>query len=214
MQRTQLITLDTLRRALARPLPGLPAQLHMSPPYRAGIVPREIVDPNYGGVLILLYPHAGELHFVLMLRSDHPADRHKGQISLPGGRHEAFDAGYVATALREAREELGIALDEYELLGSLSPLYIPPSNFHIYPAAAYTPARPHFVPDPAEVAALIEVPLGTLLDPATRMVEEWAMPQYNNARVMMPHYRIAGHKVWGATAMVLAEFASLIAAEL
>src|SRR5205823_1499451 len=96
---------------------------------------------------------------------------------------------------------------------SLSPLYIPPSNFHIYPAVAYTPAPPPFVPDPAEVAELIEVSLNTLLDPATRMVEEWTMPQYNNSKVMMPHYQIAGHKVWGATAMVLAEFASLVAAQ-
>ena len=214
MLRTQVISLDRLRRALAQALPGMTAQQHMSPPYRSGIVPREIVNPNFGGVLILLYPHHGGLHFVLIRRSDHPADRHKGQISLPGGRHEDSDADYRATALREAREELGIALVDYELLGSLSTLYIPPSNFYIYPAVAYTPARPDFVPDPAEVAELIEVPLSTLLDPGTRIVEEWMMPQYNNTRVMMPHYHIAGHKVWGATAMVLAEFAALANAEL
>jgi len=214
MLRTQTISLDMLRRAMAQTLPGITAQEQMSPPYRAGIVPHEIVNPNYGGVLILLYPHHGELHFVLMRRSDHPDDRHKGQISLPGGRHEDSDADYRATALREAREELGIALDDYELLGSLSTLYIPPSNFYIYPALAYTPVRPEFVPDPGEVAELIEVPLSTLLNPQTRMVEEWTMPQYNNSKVIMPHYLIAGHKVWGATAMVLAEFAALANAAL
>jgi 8-oxo-dGTP pyrophosphatase MutT (NUDIX family) len=214
MLRTQVISLDMLRRALAQALPGITAQQHMSPPYRSGIVPREIVNPNYGGVLILLYPHHGELHFVLMRRSDHPEDRHKGQISLPGGRHEDSDADYRATALRETREELGITLDNYELLGTLSTLYIPPSNFYIYPSVAHTPARPDFVPDSGEVAELIEVPISTLLDPGTRIVEEWTMPQYNNTKVMMPHYHIAGHKVWGATAMVLAEFAALANAEL
>ena len=214
MLRTQLLSLETLRRAMAQALPGITAQEQMSPPYRSGIVPREIVNPNYGGVLILLYPNHGELHFVLMRRSDHPEDRHKGQISLPGGRHEESDADYRATALREAREELGITLDNYEMLGSLSTLYIPPSNFHIYPAVAYTPVRPDFVPDPGEVAELIEVPLSTLLDPQTRSVEEWTMPQYNNSKVMMPHYHIDGHKVWGATAMVLAEFAALANAAL
>ena len=199
---------------MARALPGIPAQEHMSPPYRSGIVPREIVNPNYGGVLILLYPHDGELYFALMRRTDHPEDRHKGQISLPGGRHEAADADYRATALREAREELGIALEAYELLGTLSTLYIPPSNFYVYPSVAYTPVRPAFVPDPGEVAELIEVPLRTLLDPRTRIVEEWTMPQLNDTRVMMPHYHIDGHKVWGATAMVLAEFAALVTGEL
>jgi 8-oxo-dGTP pyrophosphatase MutT (NUDIX family) len=214
MLRTQLLSIETVRRAMARALPGLPAQEHMSPPYRSGIVPREIVNPNYGGVLILLYPRDGELHFVLMRRSDHPEDRHKGQISLPGGRHETADADYRATALREAREELGIGLESYELLGTLSTLYIPPSNFYIYPLVAYTPLRPAFVPDPGEVAELIEVPLRTLLDPQTRIVEEWTMPQLNNTTVMMPHYHIDDHKVWGATAMVLAEFADLVNGEL
>jgi 8-oxo-dGTP pyrophosphatase MutT (NUDIX family) len=214
MLRTLSVPIETIRRAMAKTLPGLAAQEHMSPPYRSGIVPREIVNPNYAGVLLLLYPRNGELYFVLMLRSDHPADRHKGQISLPGGRYEPFDTDYRATALREAREELGIALAAVELLGILSTLYIPPSNFYIYPSVAYTPERPAFVPEPGEVAELIEVPLTTLLDPQTRTVEEWTMPQYNNTKVMMPHYHINSHKVWGATAMVLAEFAALLGAEL
>jgi 8-oxo-dGTP pyrophosphatase MutT (NUDIX family) len=214
MLRTLSVPIETIRRAMAKTLPGLAAQEHMSPPYRSGIVPREIVNPNYAGVLLLLYPRNGELYFVLMLRSDHPEDRHKGQVSLPGGRCEPSDTDYRATALREAREELGIALAAVELLGTLSTLYIPPSNFYIYPSVAYTPERPAFVPDPGEVAELIEVPLTTLLDPQTRTVEEWTMPQYNNTKVMMPHYHINGHKVWGATAMVLAEFAALLGAEL
>lgn len=210
MSVTQKISLDIVRRALAQPLPGLEAQQVMSPPYRAGIIPREIVDPNYAGVLILLYPLDGELFFPLMRRTEHEMDRHKGQISLPGGRHEASDADYIATALREAREELGIALTDYELLGTLSPLYIPPSNFHIHPAVAAISERPDFHPDPGEVAELIEMPLAALIDPQTRIVEEWTMPQLNNAKVMMPYYQCRGHKVWGATAMVLCEFVTLI----
>ncbi len=208
------LTLATVRRALARPIPGLPAQQHMSPPHRSGIVPREIVNPNHGGVLILLYSKNGELNFVLMRRADHDLDRHRGQISLPGGRYETYDSDYVQTALREAREELGIVLTEYEMLGSLTALYIPPSNFYIYPAIAYTATRPEFRPDPAEVAELIETPLAMLLDPDTRVVEEWTMAQLNNTKVMMPYYLIGGHKVWGATAMVLAEFATMVSAEL
>ena len=91
MSLTAAVTLATIRRALTRPLPGLPAQMHMSPPYRPGIVPREIVNPNNGGVLILLYPNVGELKFVLMRSADHDLDRHSGQISLPGGRYEIVE---------------------------------------------------------------------------------------------------------------------------
>ncbi|MCA1554655.1 MAG: GNAT family N-acetyltransferase, partial [Chloroflexi bacterium] len=114
---------------------------------------------------------------------------------------------------REAREELGISLEDVEVLCSLSSLYIPPSNFLIYPTVAYCPYRPDFKPDPNEVAELIEVPVTVLLDPRTRVIEPWARPEYN-LTVMMPYYRVDGHKVWGATAMVLAEFAAMLQAEL
>jgi GNAT superfamily N-acetyltransferase len=147
-----------------------------------------------------------------MRRTDH-LDHHKGQISLPGGRFEPEDRDYRQTALREAREELGISLDRAEVLCSLTPLYIPPSNFYIYPTVAYYDAQPDFKPDPNEVAELIEVPLPTLLDPRTRVVEEWTRPEYN-LTVMMPYYAIGEHKVWGATAMVLAEFAAMLQSEL
>ncbi len=210
------VTLDAVRRAAARPARGLPAQLHMTPPYRDRITPAQITNPNYGAVLVLLYPKDGELHFVLMRRTEHHLDRHRGQISLPGGRRELSDPDNIATALREAREELGITLDGVEVLCALSELYIPPSNFYIYPVIACIPARPEFKPDPGEVAELIEVPLSMLMDPQTRVVEEWLMPGAGGARdsVMMPYYDVRGHKVWGATAMVLAEFAAMVMDEM
>jgi 8-oxo-dGTP pyrophosphatase MutT (NUDIX family) len=209
------LALDTVRRALTKPLLGLSAQQALMPPYRQNIVPREIIDAKHGGVLILLYPRNDELHFILTKRTDH-LDKHKGQISLPGGGHEAHDRDYQATALREAREELNIELNHYEVLGQLSTIYVPPSNFYVYPTVAYIDHRPDFQPDPFEVAEVIEVPLSHMLDPQTRVVEEWTMPQYNNLKVMMPYYRIGAHgehKVWGATAIILAEFVAMITAE-
>lgn len=210
------VTLDSIRRATARPPRGLPGQLHMTPPYRDRITPPQISNPNYGAVLILLYPEHGELHFVLMRRTEHHLDRHRGQISLPGGRREPTDADDIATALREAREELGAPLDGVQVLCALSELYIPPSNFYIAPVVACVPERPVFDPDAGEVAELIEVPLSLLMDPHTRVVEEWLMPGAEGARnsVMMPFYDVRGHKVWGATAMVLAEFAAMVMDEL
>jgi 8-oxo-dGTP pyrophosphatase MutT (NUDIX family) len=209
-------SLDTVRRALTKPLLGLLAQQAMMPPYRQNLVPREIVNPKHGGVLILLYPKNGEWYFVLTRRTDH-LETHKGQISLPGGGHEPHDVDYQATALREAREELNIELNHYEVLGQLSTIYVPPSNFYVYPTVAYIDHRPDFHPDPFEVAEVIEVSLTKMLDPQTRVVEEWTMPQYNGLKVMMPHYRVGAqneHKVWGATAIMLAEFVAMIQAEL
>ncbi|MBI1801973.1 MAG: CoA pyrophosphatase [Chloroflexi bacterium] len=212
MTPTRPVSIETIRRAMAQPRPGFPAQLQMWPPDRPRM-PAEIVNPNHGGVLVLLYPRRGQLHFVLTLRTSH-LDHHKGQIAFPGGAHEAHDTSYSATAFREAREELGINLKHYEVLGELTSLYIGPSNFWIYPTVCYCLRAPVFHPDPREVAEVIEVPLPTLLDPQTRVVEEWTMNQYGGVKVMMPYYAIGHHKVWGATAMVLAELVVMIREEL
>lgn len=202
------ITLDVVRDALRRPLPGWAAQSRMAPPGRAEIAAFEHA-PRQAGVMLLLYPHRQALHFVLIRRADR-LEHHSGQIALPGGRHEPGDADLVATALRETREELGIALDDPELLGSLTPLYVPPSHFIVYPAVAYTPARPDFRPNPDEVAEVIEVPLCDLLDASRHGAEPRPILSLGGALKMTPHYCFGRHNVWGATAMVLSEFEALL----
>jgi len=160
------------------------------------------VEPRQAGVLLVLYPVHAVLHLVLTVRTS-DLNHHSGQISLPGGGLEEGDASLQETALREAREEIGIATDGLELLGSLTPLYIPPSNNVIHPFVAYAPQRPTFHPDPREVAELLEVPLHLLLDPATRREEDWS---WRGATRRVPFYAVGEYKVWGATAIVLAEF--------
>ncbi len=210
-----------LRRALARPLPGLPAQLGMVPASplcsASGAIDRlnELRDrtppssAKEAGVLLLFYPHRGQLHLPLTRRAE-GLENHQGQISLPGGAREG-DESLQTTALRETCEELGVCHDGWELLGRLSPLYIPPSGFLINPFAAYTPARPTFEPDPIEVAELIETPLLLLLDPDTMVWEEWLI---RDQPTQVPFFHVYGHKVWGATAMVLSELISLLRDEL
>lgn len=201
------LTIADMCRALSHPLPGLPAQLRMSPAYRIQALQDRIppTSPKEAGVLILLYAHDGQLYFPLTRRTD-TVENHKGQISLPGGARERGES-LQTTALRETCEELRVCLDNWTVVGALTPLYIPPSGFLISPFVAYTSARPAFDPDPVEVAELIETPLALLLDPDTVVYEEWEL---HGAPIKVPFFHIYGHKVWGATAMVLSEFVVLL----
>jgi 8-oxo-dGTP pyrophosphatase MutT (NUDIX family) len=158
----------------------------------------------------MLYPIRDVLHLVLTVRNPE-LNYHSGQISLPGGGWEVGDESLRATALREAEEEIGVAADELEILGPLTPLYIAPSNNVLHPFVGYAHQRPTFDPDPAEVAELLEVPLALLLDPVTRREEDWI---WRGAELHVPFYAVGEHKVWGATAIVLAEFLALVAHEL
>lgn len=205
-----MITLDQIERALSRPLPGLPALVRMSPIPRPLFPPTPSHRPREGGVLVLLYPHgpARELHLVLTRRTD-TLVAHSGQISFPGGRVDPGDLSTAHTALREACEEIGVCQAELRVLGDLTPLYIPPSDFRIYPHVAYAPRRPHFAPQPDEVAEILEVPVAHFLDDANTDLEIWTL---NGQPRQIPFYRVAGHKVWGATAMVLAEFSEALRA--
>lgn len=196
---------EDLRRALAEPLPGLSAQLTMAPRPRV-TQPRPGHSPRRGGVLVLLYRRGGQWWFPLTLRTDTVMD-HRGQVSLPGGAWEPDDAHLKQTALRETEEELGVPQSRLNVLGRLTPLYIPPSDFCIHPFVAVASARPAFRPDPREVAAVLEAPLSLLLDGAARGEEERLL---HDVPVRVPFYRIGSHQVWGATAMVLAELAACL----
>jgi 8-oxo-dGTP pyrophosphatase MutT (NUDIX family) len=164
-------------------------------------------DCRRGGVLVLLYPRAGQLYLVLTRRTD-TVGSHKGQISLPGGAWERGES-LVQTALRETCEELGVPPDGSEVIGQLSSLYIPPSNYCIYPFVAYRPVPPVFRPDPLEVAQVLELPLALLLDPDIQKVEYWSDSRFDSPR-RVPFFDIRGEVVWGATAMILSELVALL----
>lgn len=216
MNQLRLISpvLEDIQRALAAPLPGIEGQSKMAPQPRAGQVNRWEVPDTYreASVLLLLYPYhttdrgESELHLVLTRRPEYPG-AHSGQISLPGGRREG-DESLQTTALREAYEEIGLTPATVEVIGQLSPLYTPPSNFYIYPFIGYSAVRPAFQPDAKEVAELIEVPLSILQNPTNHKEEIWHFPNYGERRV--PFFDVFGHRVWGATAMILSEFLILL----
>lgn len=203
-----MLTLDDVRRALRQPLPGLTAQLRMSPPGRVVALPAG-ASPREAGVLVLLYPIQGELHFVLTRRNERLGN-HSGQISFPGGRRESGDVDIAATTLREANEELDILSAGIEVIGELTQLYVPPSNFVIHPVVAHAAQAPAFTPQLDEVADVIEVRLSHLLDSSIKRAVPRPLLSLNGQVVMAPAYRFAGHDVWGATAMVLSELEVLL----
>jgi 8-oxo-dGTP pyrophosphatase MutT (NUDIX family) len=207
-------TIENVRQALSGPLPGVAGQIKMAPEPPAGQINRWDKVDGYreAGVLLLLYPYATnngtlpELHLVLTRRTEYPGV-HSGQISFPGGRREQEES-LQRTALRETMEEVGVVPEELEIIGQLSSLYTSASNFCIYPFVAFSATRPIFRLDPKEVAKLIEVPLSFLLNPANRKEEVWHFQDSGQRRI--PFFDVFGYQVWGATAMILSEFLTVL----
>jgi 8-oxo-dGTP pyrophosphatase MutT (NUDIX family) len=193
-----------LREALRRPLPGPEAQARM------GRTPRDfpaLPYDHHAGVLVLLYPVEEAPHVVLTLRSSN-LTRHRGQVSFPGGVAETGEA-LEWTALREAHEEVGVVPEEVEVLGKLSPLLMPHTGFVLHPLVGAAHRRPDLRPREAEVARVLEVPLRALADPGHLGRE----PRVFQERIFqVPYFDVAGEKVWGATAMVLAELLEILGA--
>lgn len=195
-----------LAARLKDPLPGPDAQRELAPrPLRENWRP-ELVPPQArtAAGLILLYPGPQGATLPLTVRHVH-LPHHPGQVSLPGGRTDDGEPADRA-ALREAHEEIGVAPSLVRLLGPLSTLWVPVSNHVIHPFVGVTDRVPAFALAAGEVESLVEVPVADLRDPARRGRE----PRMRDGHaVQVPFFSLSGHRVWGATAMILSEFAAL-----
>jgi len=194
----------TLKRALGA-LPGPSAQKRMSPLPRRGGEDGIPGDARPGATVLLLFPLAGIPHVVLTKRSQ-ALEHHKGQISLPGGMVESDETPEQA-AVREAQEEIGVDPEAVTLLGPLSLLYIPVSGFLMHPFVGTLPGPAEWVLQEEEVEAVLTPSLTALADPGNHLTEQRRLLGQERE---VPYFSVEGERVWGATAMVLAEFMHLL----
>ena len=152
-------------------------------------------------------PPLSTLKIVFIRRGEY-VGIHSGQIAFPGGRYEDDDADLRETAMREAEEEIGVARDSYEIIGQLSDLYVPPSNFLVRAFVAYAPQRPSYTPDPREVQEVIELDFSHFFNSTNIKVKDF--PAHNSVNnTSAPYFDVEGVTIWGATAMMLTELVDL-----
>jgi 8-oxo-dGTP pyrophosphatase MutT (NUDIX family) len=169
-------------------------------------------NARLSAVLGLLFPVDDELH-ILLIRRTEDGHAHSGQISFPGGRKDEEDESLLHTALREAEEEVGIDANEIQVLGALSPIYIPVSNFHVFPFLAFAKEKPTTTPNSLEVAYTIEVPLNDFLKEDFKTKATVTSPADKSFVREVNAYRLPdGGIIWGATAMILSELEVIYAA--
>lgn len=196
---------DRLEARFRRPLPGEHAQSRLSPRPRrewpAGFREEQV---RHAAGLLLLFPIDDRAHIVLTVRAN--TLRHAGQVSLPGGVVEAGET-FAQAALREAQEEIGLSAGGVRLLAPLTPLDIPVSGFRLHPIVGVFPVRPPLHAADAEVAALLELDIDELVAPGQPRFHERISA---GVPVVIPGFHVHGYEIWGATAMVLAEFLALL----
>ena len=201
-----------LSEELKKELPGFSAQKQMAPLGRKP--PSDYlgkITPKKSAVLMLLFPGTNHriVKTVFILRPDTEGGSHVGQVALPGGGLDTSDKDLSETALREAEEEIGVDRNSVSLLGGLTPLYIPVSNYMVHPFIGVSNKVPEFKMHPIEVRGLLEADLAELFSEKNKKEVEKFI-KVKNRMLQVPCYEIKGEVIWGATAMILSEFSEII----
>ncbi len=196
---------NNLKIALSSTLPGSIAHEYLAPEHRKDMM-KLVPDQNKAlpsSVMILFFPdYDGNPTLVFTKRVEYKGV-HSGQISFPGGKAEKFDKNIFDTAFRENEEEIGIPRKQISIIGSLSELYVPPSNFIIYPVVGAMEEEPIFKPDALEVAEIITVPFSFFLKDSS--IGNYTVVTSDMMTLPVPGFMINGNLIWGATAMILSE---------
>lgn len=193
------------------PLPAESSQFKMSPPFREKLQEEQIdaiKKAKSAGVVALFYPdHATNTKLVLILRKTYKGV-HSAQVGFPGGKLEKTDASIQDAAVRETWEEVGVPENQVEILRAMTKVYIPPSNFFVYPFIGISRITPNFIKQDSEVEAIIEVSLQDFISD-TNVVTKTVSTSYS-LQVDVPAFQLNNHIVWGATAMMLSEIKDLL----
>lgn len=194
---------NAYKRLLKNPK-GLSSQLKMSPEMRDIDISKYIDKENamQSAVLILIYKKDDKLFLLLTERSNNLL-KHRGQISFPGGKKDEIDSNLFETAIREAKEEIGLYAN-VELLGELTPLLIPITDFCVHQFVVYIPQLPKLEINTEEVEKLLEIPIEDLLDNKNIGYKSFG-PTTSGRQISAPYYNINGIEIWGATAMMISE---------
>jgi len=205
------LTRETIKLRLADPLPGIDSHLKMAPKNRAEELltkKDEIHDAKKSAVMILFFHDDNGLKMIVIRRSIY-VGIHSGQIAFPGGRYEDEDGSVQITALREIEEEIGIVRDKIEVLGRLSDIYVPPSNFLISVFVGYLSEKPQYKIEEREVAEIIEIPFAEFLKQDVIKLKDFYV---NSEKVVTnaPYFDITNAEIWGASAMVISELLSVL----
>lgn len=200
---------EIVKHAMTQPLPGEAAQLRMAPSQRVSLkaYDKYLPQARRAAVLALFENQKGEAQLIVTRRKEYPGV-HSGQISLPGGKREKFDKDYRDTALRETREEIGVKPDQIAIAGALSELYIPPSNFLVYPFLGLAKEPLELIPEEAEVKTIHRVPLARLLEKSS--FKTTVVKARQKQALEAPAFVVDDLVIWGATAMILSEIVALI----
>jgi 8-oxo-dGTP pyrophosphatase MutT (NUDIX family) len=186
-------------------LPATHAHAKMVPPNREELLRNTDftkITPKKAAVLMLFYPKNSQTHLALILRTSYNGV-HSSQIAFPGGKVEEDDIDLQHTAIRETHEEIGIHPSHINVIRAFTEVYIPPSNFMVYPFLGYSSAELEFVLQEDEVAGIVEFPLAEFLDDKN-LVTTTMKTSYAGS-IDVPGFKVENHFIWGATAMMMSE---------
>jgi 8-oxo-dGTP pyrophosphatase MutT (NUDIX family) len=200
-------TATLIREALQLPADGHEYQQRMIPTGRISKPTDELRNKmRNSAVLVLLREGSSGLELCFTQRKKE-LKHHPGQISFPGGRRDDSDRNAIETALRETTEEIGISPSNIEILGTLSPVYVYVSNYWVEPIVGYLHCPQDFTINPFEVETAFTQPLERF---TTKNFQTTCMVETMWGHLEVPCFEVDGYRIWGATAMILAELSGRV----
>lgn len=163
--------------------------------------------PRVCAVMIAIYQEEGELYLPMMLRPTN-SRAHPGQISFPGGKREDQDEDLIETAIREMEEEVGVRVPRANVIGSLTDIYIPPSNSLVTPIIGFLDGKPTYTPAPEEVDRVLDISIADLANPTNKKVKKVILT--NGEYFEMPAFAVSDVFIWGGTARMIMELNKLM----